>query len=305
MQEVAEVTGFAAREPISDRQFAAGARRQSRSPDRRGYAMTDAAPVAGSSYRKLRYALMASLALNVLIIGAVAGTLCFTRSGPGGMAPKGTGLLGFAHTLPRERSDMIRQKFADSQPNMETLRKSHSRRTCGVRDGAYGRAVRSGKVQRGARWRRAGGNQRAPRQGDGIRRDRRAADAGGAQAAARLAREAPPDPLSTGSRAPSQGHARRALRSDALGEEVGLYGAVEDGDGAPSARRRFDLQQRRSLHLQQRAGEADGQRAGPRHGTRLLAADRQDDFDQLAVGNGKERRRGRRGRRARRPPTAC
>ena len=36
--------------------------------------MTDAAPVAGSSYRKLRYALMASLALNVLVIGAVAGT---------------------------------------------------------------------------------------------------------------------------------------------------------------------------------------------------------------------------------------
>ena len=84
--------------------------------------MTDAAPVAGSSYRKLRYALMASLALNVLVIGAVAGTLCFKRPGPGG--PKGSGLLGFAHTLPRERSDMIRQKFADSRSQMETLRQA-------------------------------------------------------------------------------------------------------------------------------------------------------------------------------------
>lgn len=40
--------------------------------------MTDATP-APTSCRKLRLALMASLALNVLIIGAVAGTLCFSR----------------------------------------------------------------------------------------------------------------------------------------------------------------------------------------------------------------------------------
>ena len=93
--------------------------------------MTDAAPVAGSSYRKLRYALMASLALNVLVIGAVAGTLCFKRPPPGG--PKGTGLLGFAHTLPRERSDMIRQKFADSRSQMETLRQAIGDARSGVR----------------------------------------------------------------------------------------------------------------------------------------------------------------------------
>jgi uncharacterized membrane protein len=93
--------------------------------------MTDAAPVAGSSYRKLRYALMASLALNVLVIGAVAGTICFKRPPPGG--PKGTGLLGFAHTLPRERSDLIRQKFADSKPQMETLRQAIGDARTGVR----------------------------------------------------------------------------------------------------------------------------------------------------------------------------
>jgi uncharacterized membrane protein len=93
--------------------------------------MTDAAPVAGSSYRKLRYALMASLALNVLVIGAVAGTICFKRPPPGG--PKGTGLLGFAHTLPRERSDIIRQKFADSRSQMETLHQAIGNARAGVR----------------------------------------------------------------------------------------------------------------------------------------------------------------------------
>jgi uncharacterized membrane protein len=100
--------------------------------------MTDTTPVAASSYRKLRLALMVSLALNVLIIGGVASALCFSRFGPPGRGEwgaRGTGLLGFAHTLPRERSDVIRQKFADSQPNMETLRK-------GIRDARMGaRAV--------------------------------------------------------------------------------------------------------------------------------------------------------------------
>jgi uncharacterized membrane protein len=89
-------------------------------------------PAAGTC-RKLRYGLMASLALNVLIIGAVAGTFCFSRPGPrhGGPGPKGSGLFEFAHTLPRERSDLIRQKLADSKPNMETLRK-------GIRDARSG-----------------------------------------------------------------------------------------------------------------------------------------------------------------------
>lgn len=91
--------------------------------------MTDAPPAASSS-RKLRWALMGSLALNVIIIGGVVSALCFSRFGPGPggpWGPRGTGLLGFAHTLPRERADLIRQKFADSQPNMEAVRK-------GIRD---------------------------------------------------------------------------------------------------------------------------------------------------------------------------
>lgn len=78
--------------------------------------------------RTLRWALVASLALNVLVIGAVAGTLCFSRwGGHDRHGFKGSPLLGFARTLPRERADLIRQKLADAQPSMETARK-------GVRD---------------------------------------------------------------------------------------------------------------------------------------------------------------------------
>ena len=95
---------------------------------------TETVPAPGTC-RKLRYGLMASLALNVLIIGAVAGAFCFSRSGHGhgGPGPKGSGLFGFAHTLPRERSDMIRQKLADSKPNMETLRQGIRDARAGVR----------------------------------------------------------------------------------------------------------------------------------------------------------------------------
>jgi uncharacterized membrane protein len=87
--------------------------------------MTDATGPAWLTPRTLRWGLVASLALNVLVIGAVAGTLCFSRKGgPDGPGFKGSPLLGFARTLPRERADMIRQKFADAQPGMETARKA-------------------------------------------------------------------------------------------------------------------------------------------------------------------------------------
>jgi uncharacterized membrane protein len=81
----------------------------------------DTATVTPSACRKLRLALMASLALNVLIIGGVAGTMLF---GPRGPHHKSGPLLGFAHTLPSERGDMIRQNVADAQPGLETLRKA-------------------------------------------------------------------------------------------------------------------------------------------------------------------------------------
>lgn len=90
--------------------------------------MSDATQPSWFSPRTLRWALVASLALNVLIVGTVAGTLCFgPRGGHGPGFKKGGMMLGFARTLPRERSDLIRQKFADAQPNMEAMRK-------GIRD---------------------------------------------------------------------------------------------------------------------------------------------------------------------------
>jgi uncharacterized membrane protein len=80
------------------------------------------------SPRTLRWVLIGSLALNVLIIGAVATALCVSRFGPHpGPGFKGSPLLGFARTLPRERADIVRQKIADAQPSLETARR-------GVRD---------------------------------------------------------------------------------------------------------------------------------------------------------------------------
>jgi uncharacterized membrane protein len=78
------------------------------------------------SPRTLRWALIGSLAVNVLVIGAVVSAMCSARFG----GPhhergfKGPPLLGFARTLPRERADVVRQKIADAQPNLETLRRA-------------------------------------------------------------------------------------------------------------------------------------------------------------------------------------
>jgi uncharacterized membrane protein len=91
--------------------------------------MTGATEPAWLSPRTLRWALIGSLALNVLIIGTVVGTLCISRFGHDRHREgfRGSPLIGFARTLPRERSDFIRQKYADAQPSLEATRK-------GIRD---------------------------------------------------------------------------------------------------------------------------------------------------------------------------
>ncbi len=71
----------------------------------------------------LRVALMASLALNVLIVGAVAGALLVSRHHgwhPHGF--KGAGLVGFARTLPPERGEALRQKLESNRATLEPLR---------------------------------------------------------------------------------------------------------------------------------------------------------------------------------------
>ncbi len=83
----------------------------------------------------LRVALMASLALNVLIIGAVAGTLFVGRHhGWHGHGFKGAGLSGFARTLPPERSEIIRQKLESNRAVLDPLRKEEQE----ARDAARG-----------------------------------------------------------------------------------------------------------------------------------------------------------------------
>jgi uncharacterized membrane protein len=72
----------------------------------------------------LRVALMASLALNVLIIGAVAGAfLMGPHHGWHGHGFKGAGLSGFARTLPPERSEIIRQRLESNRAVLDPLRK--------------------------------------------------------------------------------------------------------------------------------------------------------------------------------------
>jgi uncharacterized membrane protein len=77
-------------------------------------------PPAG---RTLRVALVASLALNVLIIGAVAGTLLWPHHHHWkGQAYKG--LAGFARTLPSEREEAIRQDIERNRAALAPLRKA-------------------------------------------------------------------------------------------------------------------------------------------------------------------------------------
>lgn len=91
--------------------------------------MSDAKPSPPHSLGALRWVLIASLALNVLIIGAVLSAVCFGHFGEAPDEPGGgrrgfrdLPLLGFARTLPRERADIIRQKVADAEPNFEAKR---------------------------------------------------------------------------------------------------------------------------------------------------------------------------------------
>jgi len=86
--------------------------------------MSDAAPASRFSPRTLRWVLVGSLALNVLIIGLVASTLCMAHfGGHPRQGFRGTALSGFARSLPRERADVVRQKIADAQPGMEAARR--------------------------------------------------------------------------------------------------------------------------------------------------------------------------------------
>jgi uncharacterized membrane protein len=71
--------------------------------------------------RSLRVPLMVSLALNVLFIGGIASAFILSHHGHPGR--KG-GLMAFAHTLPKERRDAIREKLKGGQATLAPLRKA-------------------------------------------------------------------------------------------------------------------------------------------------------------------------------------
>jgi len=78
------------------------------------------ATTAGSG-RNLRPALMASLALNVLIVGGVAAALLLPHLHGGKRHPRPTGLAGFAETLPADRGEFVRQKVQAEKANFEAI----------------------------------------------------------------------------------------------------------------------------------------------------------------------------------------
>lgn len=101
--------------------------------------MSDVRPSAPTALGTWRWVLIGSLALNVLIVGAVLSTICIGHFGEGPDEPGGgrrglrdSPLLGFARTLPHERADIIRQKVADAEPNLEARRQGIRRAFDGV-----------------------------------------------------------------------------------------------------------------------------------------------------------------------------
>lgn len=84
------------------------------------------APESGSRAGSgLKWAFAASLALNLLLAGAIAGAVFF---GPfhkrphGGRYSEEFGLMGFSRTLPPERRDMIRKTLREERPKLRDLR---------------------------------------------------------------------------------------------------------------------------------------------------------------------------------------
>jgi uncharacterized membrane protein len=75
----------------------------------------------GWSKRKLRTALLCSLAVNLLGVGLIAGTFI---AGPPHVSRGEFGLKGFSHTLPPERGEMLRQSFHQHRPKIRELREA-------------------------------------------------------------------------------------------------------------------------------------------------------------------------------------
>lgn len=88
--------------------------------------MTDASPPAagGAGSRRLKVALIASLALNLLIVGAVAGTMWgMKKHHPRAPSVRGEdfGLMSITRDLPPERRKELRKQLRDDRASLRPL----------------------------------------------------------------------------------------------------------------------------------------------------------------------------------------
>lgn len=74
--------------------------------------------------RGMRIALMASLALNVLIIGGVMGSMLVARYHWKAHSGKAFGLLAFAETLPADRAEVVRKTVEEREATLAPLRQA-------------------------------------------------------------------------------------------------------------------------------------------------------------------------------------
>lgn len=80
------------------------------------------APVTTRLPRWAKFALIASIALNVLVFGAVAGA--FMRGGPDGPAARGSNILGYIATMPQEKRQKLFATTRDLRSQIRPLRQA-------------------------------------------------------------------------------------------------------------------------------------------------------------------------------------
>ncbi len=68
----------------------------------------------------MKWLLVGSLALNVLIVGVVVGALA--RGGPGGGRGSPQNLIGYVSSMPSERRQLLLQRTSNLRPELKALR---------------------------------------------------------------------------------------------------------------------------------------------------------------------------------------
>jgi uncharacterized membrane protein len=90
-------------------------------------------PGAARSPRWLKTALIASLAVNLLVLGTIGGSLWAFRHGPWSRGGPNAHLLGFTHTLSEDRRSAIWQATREERQALRPLRKEVGKARAEVR----------------------------------------------------------------------------------------------------------------------------------------------------------------------------